>query len=74
MAPSDVHDRASFAAYVARLRAELDDPARRDGWENPDLARFLEAMRAWATDWRGPADPDPWRHAADLLAAARTYE
>ena len=74
MNPDEVHDRASFARYVDALRVELDDAQAAAEWENPDLPNFLEAMSAWATDWNMPANANPWRHAADVLGAARVYE
>jgi hypothetical protein len=70
----DVLDRASFAKYVAQLRAELADPDRRAEWENIDLPSFLKAMAAWAEDQREPANNNPWRHAAEVLTAATIYE
>jgi hypothetical protein len=43
-------------------------------WENTTLPDFLEAMEAWARDWNGPAEANPWRHAADVITAATIYE
>ncbi|WP_152536400.1 DUF7660 family protein [Sphingobium sp. C100] len=74
MEHDEVHDHSSFAQYVTQLRAELDDPSRQSDWENVDLREFLSAMAAWATDWDTPADENPWRHAAGVLAAASVYE
>lgn len=74
MGHEDVHDQASFATYVATLRADLDDLTRRAQWENTDLPAFLDALAAWATDWGEPAHSNPWRHAADVLTAAMVYE
>jgi hypothetical protein len=70
----DVHDRASFVEYVTQLRRELDDPARSAEWENTDLPSFLDAMAAWARDWRDQPEANPWRHAADVITAATIYE
>ncbi len=74
MEHDDVQDQASFAKYVAQLRAELDNPDRFAEWENTDLRTFLDAMAAWAADWGKPANINPWRHAADVLTAATVYE
>ena len=74
MTDHEVHDRASFAHYVAQLIAELDDPALSEKWENVDLRSFLSEMEAWAIDSDGPADPNPWRHAAHVLQLAKYYE
>ena len=71
---TDVHDKASFTRYVASLIAELDDPVESRQWENTDVRSLLEAMEAWASDTEQPADPNPWRHAAEVLKAARMYE
>ncbi|WP_156467028.1 hypothetical protein [Phenylobacterium sp. CCH9-H3] len=70
-AHDDVNDRDSFVAYLGELRRQLADGAE---WENADLPAFLEAMQAWATDWPHPAHTNPWRHAADVIAAATLYE
>ncbi|MDQ3143302.1 MAG: hypothetical protein M3Q57_00280 [Pseudomonadota bacterium] len=69
-----VHDKASFAQYVAQLIVELDDPVLSRKWLNADLRSFFEEMEAWASDSIEPANPNPWRHAADVIGAARIYE
>jgi len=74
MEHDQVCDPATFAQYVAQLRAELSDRAAREKWENMDLSRFLEAMSAWAASWPEAANSNPWRHAADILTAAIVYE
>lgn len=74
MEQDQVHDQVSFAAYVRRLRTELNDPARAAKWENVTLTDFLEGMEAWVRDWKEPANSNPWRHAADILTAASIYE
>ena len=74
MGHDDVYDQTTFARYVSRLRAELDDARCVANWENLDLRTYLEAIAAWANDWREPADSNPWRHAAGILAAASVYE
>ncbi len=74
MEHDEVHDRSSFIRYLASLRTELNDPLASADWENVDLPAFLEAMQAWATDCKEPANSNSWRHAADLLTAAITYE
>lgn len=74
MEHDEVHDKASFARYVAQLTADLDDPILSRKWVNTDLRSFLEEMEAWASDSSEPANPNPWRHAADVIRAARIYE
>jgi hypothetical protein len=74
MTSDEVHDSATFAQFVSNLRLTLDNPDLAGDWENPELSRFLEAMSAWTIAWPNPADSNPWRHAADLLAAAAIYE
>lgn len=49
-----MRDRTSFVAYVGELRRQLAEGA---AWENVDLASFLEAMEAWASDSQKSADP-----------------
>ena len=74
MEHDEVHDKASFARYVARLIADLDDPLLSLKWENTNARSLFEAMEAWASDSDEPADPNPWRHAADVLRAGTIYE
>lgn len=69
-----VNDQASFARYVARLIAELDDPILSQKWENTDVRSLFEAMEAWASDSDMPADSNPWKHAADVLRAGTIYQ
>jgi hypothetical protein len=74
MTHEDVHDRASFVAYIGALRAELVSGGSTDAWASTDLPSFFEAMEAWAKDWNEPAQTNPWRHAADVITAATVYE
>jgi hypothetical protein len=71
----DVTDAKSFSRFVHAFRKELSDPEKSEEWENVDLPSFLEAMEAWSADSGSTAtDANPWRHAADLLSAAKIYE
>lgn len=74
MGQADVHDKNSFARFVADLIADFDDPAALRTWPNRDLRSVLVAMEAWASDSERPASANPWRHAAEVLGAGRTYE
>jgi len=67
-----IKDKTTFLAFMKALRAGLHDQP--EGWENPELPAFLEAMEAWTTDSRFDRSANPWRHAAELLRAARDYE
>ncbi|QGP78376.1 DUF7660 family protein [Sphingobium sp. CAP-1] len=69
-----VHDPASFASYILSLRREFDNPDAKEKWENTDLSSYFEAMAAWAVDWKGSVQANPWRHAAELIRAATIYE
>jgi hypothetical protein len=72
--------RAELAEFVHRLArdAERDDL----DWENPTLARYLEAMSGWIEDLdgyfrnRGERVPDQptWQLVAARLSAAPVYE
>jgi hypothetical protein len=46
-----------------------------DGWENPTLPRYLDAMRAWleASQRKNPREPS-WDLIIDMLEAAKIYE
>jgi hypothetical protein len=80
LAPS-VRSRADFIRFLDALH----DDFRANGhdWENTDLASFLEALRAYASDIDGyyknfKIDVDPsiasWRVFAEMLCGARIYE
>jgi hypothetical protein len=79
--PDAITSRGDFAAFVDRLQADLAaDP---DGWENPDLGSFLEALAAYARDVPGylrnvasqiDAEQPSWQLFALMLAGARVYE
>ena len=43
-------------------------------WADADLRSFLELLEAWASDSENPANPNPWRHAADVVRAGLIYE
>ena len=70
----DVHDKTSFARYIVRIIAQLDDPVRSRDLQNDELRSLLDAMEAWALDSDQPANSNPWRHAADVLRAGLTYQ
>lgn len=56
-----------------RLQNDLENNA--EEWENPTLARYLEAMRAWLADSQGKAPREPsWALISDMLDAASGYE
>ena len=71
---STVCDKESFLIFIDALRAQLDAASSEDDWPNLDLRDYLEAMRAWVSDWEQPADANPWQHAAVLLLVAKIYE
>lgn len=83
-----VDSRATFFDFVAALRASLAASAAAEaaapssafapdafGWENPDLAGFLEALEAGGRSQgdRIPAEPS-WRAFAELLWIGKIYE
>ena len=69
---TQVRDRQSFLKFIAALEVDLSSNSAT--WENPDLPRFLRAMARWVDDTKRQNHPNPWRHAAELLMAARIYE
>ena len=55
------------------LLADLN--ANPDGWENPTLERYLEAMAAWLDSARLRQTGDAsWDLLCDLLEAGKIYE
>ena len=74
-----VQSVGDLIVVITRLRSDLAENP--DGWENPTLDRFLEAMAAWLSAFPqsyvncGQDVPKPdWRFVADVLRAARVYE
>ena len=75
-----IASREDFIAFVSALRRDLlRDP---DGWENPTLDRYLDALAAWGEDLDGffanrgeptPTEPS-WRLFGMMLLAAKYYE
>jgi hypothetical protein len=66
--PELVASRAEFVLFVRAL-SEADDGA----WENPQTARYLEALAAFVED--SPVAPEPtWGDFAKALLAATLYE
>jgi len=66
-----VRSRADLARFVAALGADLRDAP--DGWENPTLPRFLDAMARWLEDVERTGTPT-WADLAETLFAGRGYE
>lgn len=72
--------RMDLAEFLRALREDLDRNSQQ--WENPSLARYLEAMEAWVQDVdqyyrnRGQAfsENQSWDVFAAMLLAARVYE
>ena len=76
----DVRDPVSFAAFTARLKAEVHENAAQSGpfdAENFDLDRFLTSVQQWASlhEIRDTIVTDnPWRAAARVLLAGHYHE
>jgi hypothetical protein len=77
---SKVSSKEDLAIFVDALLRDHAKHGRE--WDNPDLPRYLEAMKSWIEDSDGyyagrkeePSTVSPWRRIADALAAARIYE
>ena len=77
---SSVKSREDLVRFLDSLLR--DHTASGAAWENPDLPRYLDALKAWLEDSDGyyanlkedPAAVSPWRRVADAFAAARIYE
>lgn len=66
-----VRSRADLARFVEALARDLADAP--DGWENPSLPRYLDAMARWLEDVERTGQPT-WSDLAEVLFAARGYE
>jgi len=77
---NNIKTKQDLGQFVGALRADL--ATNPEGWENPTLDRFLEAMEAWIADMEGyyknrgeePADSPTWKTFGDILIAATMYE
>lgn len=79
-----IQSREDFVAFVQALVRDLEHPAGGEGWENLNLARYLEAVAAWAGDvdierfyqhLGKPAPREPgWNFIGQMLYAAKMYE
>ncbi len=75
-----IESREDFVAFVRGLLQDLEE--RPEGWENRDLALFLDAVAAWTEDMDGyhrnsggqTSEQPDWRTFARILMAARMYE
>jgi hypothetical protein len=75
-----IKSKEDLADFVSALKLDLEaDPA---GWENPTLARFLDAMECWIGSMdnyyknagQPPVEHPTWRTFADILLASKMYE
>jgi hypothetical protein len=65
--------RQDVVNTLTRLHADLQENP--DGWENPTLVRYLEAMAAWLDSARVRQEEHAsWDLLCDLLEAGRIYE
>ena len=75
-----IKSREDLSKFVDEMRFSLSKGGK--GWENTDLASYLEAMAAWISDMDGyfenigePCPEKPtWKTFAQILAAATIYE
>ena len=75
-----IQSHPDFVAFSHALLKDLKENP--EGWENSDLAAFLEALGAWVEDMNGyyqakdgaiPLQPS-WKMLAHVLLAAKVYE
>ena len=65
--------REDTVTTIRSLLSELQE--KPDSWENPSLARYLDAMAAWLEDsGRKSNQPPSWDLIIDMLKAAKIYE
>lgn len=76
-----VPDRPSFIKFIDLLRQDFS--ANPEGWENKNLADFLQALGSYAEDIQGyydnincktNADEPSWQTFADIFKGATMYE
>jgi hypothetical protein len=66
---------ATLDDVIATLHELIADlGAKPDGWENPTLERYLEALAAWLQSQRSVGDTPSWRLLVTALEAAKIYE
>lgn len=75
-----IHSREDLAEFIDQLRQDFE--SNPEGWQNADIASYLEAMSAWLRDMDGyyqnlgqPVPNSPtWRLIGDILIASKIYE
>lgn len=75
-----IETREELVEFIRLLQKDLiNNP---EGWENDELASYLEAMAGWVDDMdgyyqnRGSEIPQTlsWKHVGYILLASKTYE
>lgn len=76
----NIKSKEDFVLFVKELRKDfIENP---QGWENKDIAAFLDALAVWTTDMENyysntkqsvPKNID-WKVIADMLMGAKMYE
>lgn len=77
---ADVRSMGDFAQFVSMLRDDFIK--NEEGWENPTMDRFLDAMQAWVISMdayhrktgEGIAVEPTWQGFAQTLHASTMYE
>ncbi len=75
-----IESREDLVSFIHALIGDLRQNP--DGWENPTLEAYLQALAAWVNDMDGyylnrsePVPEQPtWQTMGDILMGARVYE
>ena len=83
----NVHDEKSFIEFLTALMKDRELEAEKEkikpsspyeagalGWQNLTIEGFLESAVAWAEATKDSPESNPWKRAAQIIHAGKTYE
>lgn len=83
----NVHDEETFVEFLTALMKDRELEAEKEkanpsspyepealGWQNLTIEDFLESAVAWAETTKETAESNPWKRAAQIMHAGKTYE
>ena len=83
----NVNDEKTFIEFLTALmkNRELEVEKEKEnpsspyeagalGWQNHDIEGFLESAVAWAEATKESSESNPWKRAAQIIHAGKTYE
>lgn len=83
----NIHDEKTFIEFLIALMKDRELEVEKEkaqpsspyepgalGWQNLTIEGFLESAVAWAEATNGKKESNPWKRAAQIIQAGKTYE